>query len=66
MRETEARRRMRAADAARRRYVKECFTDVDIDDPTGYDLTVNTDWLDDNTVVSMLVQALRGKSQEAK
>lgn len=66
MSETEARRRIRAEDAARRRYVKECFTDVDIDDPTGYDLTVNTDWLDDDTVVSMLIQALRGKWQEAR
>ena len=58
MDEKAARRFIKDEDAARRRYVKQHF-DADIDDPLDYDLVINTDKLDDDAIVELLVAALK-------
>lgn len=60
MTETGAKKFIKDEDAARRRFLKQHFG-TDIDDPTRYDLVINTDRFDDDAVVQMLVAAVRGK-----
>ncbi|MGB0743613.1 MAG: hypothetical protein ACPGSB_03715 [Opitutales bacterium] len=44
-------------DAARRRFIKQHFSS-DIDDPIRCDMVLNTDHLDDASIVRMLTEAL--------
>jgi hypothetical protein len=48
-------------DAARHRYIKQHFQHG-IDDPSRYDFVINTDHLDDDTIVHILATALAAKS----
>jgi hypothetical protein len=48
---------IKTEDAARRRYIKQHFGH-DIDDPSRYDLVINTDHLKDDSIVKMLATAL--------
>jgi hypothetical protein len=52
-----AKKFIKEEDAARRRYIKKHFGQ-DIDDPTRYDLVINTDHISDDTIVEMLTTAL--------
>jgi hypothetical protein len=56
----EAEKYVKEEDAARRKYVKQHFH-CDIDDPLLYDLVINTDLLDDDTVVNIIISAVEGK-----
>jgi cytidylate kinase len=56
----EAERYIKDEDTARRKYMKQHFH-CDIDDPLLYDLVINTDLLDDDTVVNILISAVEGK-----
>jgi len=61
MTESGAKKFIKDEDVARRRYIKQHF-DREIDDPTRYDLVINTDHLKDETIVEMLTAALKEKS----
>lgn len=62
MTESGAKKFIKEEDAARRRFLKQHFG-TDIDDPTRYDMVINTDHFNDDTVVQMLVTAVRGKAK---
>jgi cytidylate kinase len=55
-----ARKFIKEEDAGRRRFLKQHFG-TEIDDPMRYDLVINTDHFDDETVVEMLLTALEAK-----
>lgn len=57
MSEAGARKFIKEEDAARLRFIKQHFH-TDIDDPMRYDMVLNTDHLDDDTIVRMLMDAL--------
>ncbi|MGZ0655105.1 cytidylate kinase-like family protein [Coraliomargarita sp. W4R72] len=61
MSESGAKKFVKDENAARRRYIKQHFH-RDIDDPTRYDLVINTDYLSDNAIVELLIAALKDKS----
>lgn len=48
-------------DAERRRYARENFNEPNLDDPTLYDLVLNTDDFDDASVAQMIEQAMVAK-----
>lgn len=56
----EAEKFVKDEDNARRKYMKQHYH-CDIDDPSLYDLVINTDLLDDDTVVNILISAIKGK-----
>jgi cytidylate kinase len=56
----EAQQFVKDEDNARRKYMKKHYQ-CDIDDPSHYDLEINTDLLDDETVVNILISAAEGK-----
>lgn len=60
MSETGGRKFIKEEDAARRRFIKQHFG-TDIDDPMRYDLVINTDHLEDEAVVQLLLAGIRGK-----
>lgn len=47
-------------DAARKKYARKNFG-ADIDDPHGYDLVINTDYLSDESIVGILIAAIKEK-----
>ncbi len=53
-----AKRFIKEEDAARRRFLKQHFS-TDIDDPTRYDLVINTDHFSDEAAVELLVAAIQ-------
>ena len=60
MSESGAKKFVKEENAARRRYIKQHFQ-RDIDDPTRYDLVINTDNLSDDAIVELLIAALKDK-----
>jgi len=58
MTESGARKFIKEEDAARRRFIRQHFS-ADIDDPMRYDMVFNTDHLDDDCIVRLLVAALK-------
>lgn len=62
MTEAGAKKFIKDEDAARRRFLKQHFG-TDIDDPMRYDLVINTDRFDDDTVVQMLLAAIGCKKR---
>ena len=59
---TAAQKYIKEEDAARRRYIKQHF-DADIDAPTRYDLVINTDHLNDDSIVRLLIASLEQQGQ---
>jgi len=56
----DAKKFIKTEDAARRRFIKQHFG-REIDDPTRYDLVINTDHLNDDAIVQLLAAALKEK-----
>ncbi|MDQ8206873.1 cytidylate kinase-like family protein [Coraliomargarita sp. SDUM461003] len=59
---TAAQKYIKEEDAARRRYIKQHF-DADIDAPTRYDLVINTDHLNDDSIVRLLIASVEQRGQ---
>ena len=58
--EEEAREYIRESDAHRSRFVKSVFG-VDIDNPLYYDVVINAEYIDVEELVSMAIEAIKGK-----
>lgn len=58
--EDEAREYIRESDQHRSHFVKEVF-DANIDDPLHYDLVINAEYIDVEELVTMAIEAIKGK-----